>query len=155
MMRDPAITWTLQRLTMGKTYTLGMLSNPNNYEYLFSIEAPWHGNERFLSCIPSGLYSLHPYDSRRYPETLFLKGGTVGLESTDGAHRTNCVLHAGNYGRDFMGCIGFSATVRAEHGDPVLISPSREHTKRVVRDMRSMLDEQGSLFLEILPVSEL
>lgn len=72
----------------------------------FTLELPWAGNERRKSCIPTGDYTLSPYNSKKF--------GSVWLVE-DVPGRTGILIHAGNTVSDTSGCIlvGLQASLSA------------------------------------------
>ena len=71
---------------------------------LFTMEPPWRGNARNVSCIPPGEYAAAPHRSPRFGRCLLVTG-VPG--------RTHILFHAGNLGGDrsagwlshTMGCV--------------------------------------------------
>jgi len=62
-----------------------------------TIELPWRGNQRNVSCIPEGRYALQRYKSRRFGPCL-LVAGVPG--------RSGILIHAANHAAtELRGCI--------------------------------------------------
>ena len=76
--------------------TFGVLKMPDD-ELLHTLECPWQDNEPWVSCIPSGRYSLAVWESPKHGRCLKI----IGCEP----ERTNCLFHAGNVVEDVTGCI--------------------------------------------------
>lgn len=76
--------------------TLGRL-HVNGAHCCFTLEPPWRGNARDVSCIPAGTYKgkvlPSPKFKRDLPELLDVPG------------RSQILIHAGNTTRDTLGCI--------------------------------------------------
>lgn len=62
-----------------------------------SLELPWNGNRRQVSCIPAGSYSVSKTDSPKFGP------GTLSVNRVPG--RSHILIHSGNYTRDIEGCI--------------------------------------------------
>jgi len=63
----------------------------------YTIELPWKGNERNVSCIPEGRYAL----AKRYSERF-----KWHIEIRDVAGRSDILFHPANYAlRELRGCI--------------------------------------------------
>lgn len=63
---------------------------------LKTIERPWDGNKRFISCIPEGIYNCHKHISKRHGCTF---------EIGDVPDRDYILFHKGNSSNDVKGCI--------------------------------------------------
>lgn len=64
--------------------------------HCFTLELPWLGNSRNVSCIPAGTYKATKYISPRHGPVLLLHN-VVG--------RTYIEVHTGNFTRQVKGCI--------------------------------------------------
>ena len=73
------------------------------------IERPWLDNLPYESCIPTGTYTLLPWNSPRYGEVYIFVGGSVGLTEGDG-DRFACLIHPANYPRQLQGCLALGKT---------------------------------------------
>lgn len=72
----------------------------DNGDVLFqavSLELPWNGNLRNVSCIPTGSYLVSKVVSPKFGP------GTFSVNNVPG--RGNILIHPGNYTRDIEGCI--------------------------------------------------
>ena len=87
---------TLKRIVMNKDITLGILSE-GGYHICFTIENPWLNNERIISCIPSGIYTVRRKDSPKF--------GSNMLTIDNVKDRDHCLFHSGNRVEDTQGCI--------------------------------------------------
>lgn len=69
-----------------------------------TLERPWQGNARFVSCIPEGVYTLR---KRRSPIVERTSRGefSEGWEVTGVADRDLILFHVGNWAIDTEGCI--------------------------------------------------
>jgi len=63
----------------------------------FAIELKWHNNQRNISCIPNGEYTLKKYSSLRHPSTFEV----VGIKN-----RSKILFHTANKAStELQGCI--------------------------------------------------
>lgn len=86
---------TLKRLVEFKGATLGQLLF-NDWPSLVTVELPWRGNEREVSCIPTGDYECECFIHEKF-------GWVVWVKDVPG--RDGILFHAGNTVRDVRGCI--------------------------------------------------
>lgn len=89
----------LTRKEMEKKQTLGELEIAESGNVIFScktIELPWLGNQRNISCIPTGTYKVVKRTSERY--------GTH-FQVLNVPDRAMILIHAGNYYTQTQGCI--------------------------------------------------
>lgn len=91
----------LERLFATKHETMGRLTDARGRHLAFTLELPWRGNVRNLSCIPEGTYDLVPDNTGRH---RWWKIPNV-------ADRDAIEVHAGNTVADTRGCplLGTSA----------------------------------------------
>ena len=75
--------------TIGRLYVDGQF-------VCYSVELPWKGNQRNVSCIPEGDYPLIWDNSPRF-------GRRLHVECVK--DRSHILVHEGNYQRDIRGCI--------------------------------------------------
>jgi len=62
-----------------------------------SLELPWNGNQRQVSCIPTGSYLVSKTNSPKFG------AGTFSVNRVPG--RSNILIHPGNFTREIEGCI--------------------------------------------------
>jgi len=109
----------LTRTSSSRDGTLGTLRTEDNSLLLHTIEPPWRGNRPNISCIPSGVYFVHPHTSPAHGRCLLVQGGTVAATTEDrlrtqGA-RYAVHVHSANRAHELLGCIAPGT----EHGmDP-------------------------------------
>ena len=78
-------------------YTCGIIAVPN--QPLFTLELPWLGNKRKISCIPTGIYIcefIPVSDSGKFNNVWWVKNVP---------DRDEIMIHSGNYERNTEGCI--------------------------------------------------
>lgn len=124
---------TLQRFVSTQEGTFGEISF--DAQRVFSLELPWRGNKRMVSCIPPGNYLCDLVDSPRF-------GRVYGVQNVPG--RSHILIHAANLGGDsaagwdteLNGCIapGLRFGTRARSGKPsqACILQSRLGLERLV-----------------------
>lgn len=99
---------TLERYGSTPYGTFGELTVEG--ETFYTVERPWKDNEKGVSCVPLGHYSMvwmpttTPVPSMFRGHTWYLNGGTVTCHH-EGAHRTRIAMHIGNVCTDVQGCI--------------------------------------------------
>jgi hypothetical protein len=87
----------LTRFSMTDKFTLGILSDKSNGQYIaVTLENPWLDNARDISCVPAGRYTCVPVNSSKFGQTHKL----MNVKDRDGI-----LFHAGNTERDTSGCI--------------------------------------------------
>lgn len=101
-----------------------------------TLELPWRGNERNVSCVPQGDYTLQ---IRRSPLIKRITGGhhLYAWQVMDVPCRSFILFHPGNFASDTEGCIliGESVSMAPPHA-PKLAS-SRFAYDRFAEAMRS------------------
>lgn len=116
----------LNRLVSGKN-TLGSFVVFDQITKVFegvTLELPWEDNERGVSCIPAGLYSVTAWDSPT-------KGRCYRIGPVPG--RDNILIHTGNYNKDTQGCILLGNTFEDINKDGVMdVSGSRSALTRLL-----------------------
>lgn len=83
------------RFEHNKTETLGVLKI-NGRAFCTTLENPYLDNERYVSCIPTGVYPCKKTVSKTFGETLRVL--TV-------PNRTSIIFHVGNTAKCTEGCI--------------------------------------------------
>ena len=61
-----------------------------------TLELPWKGNKRTISCIPEGTYEWEMRHSARFGQHIHIK---------DVPNRTLILIHVGNTTDDIQGCV--------------------------------------------------
>jgi hypothetical protein len=92
----PSMELTLKRTYFGDNGTYGFLAIGEKAPTFVTLELPWKNNERQISCIPEGTYTLRRFISRKF--------GRV-WEVTSVPNRTAILIHVGNFLSDIQGCI--------------------------------------------------
>jgi hypothetical protein len=88
--------WTLKRIVSAPDVTLGALIDPQNRLFCFTLEEPDKGNQRKISCIPTGTYKVVKHNSAKYQDVWRL---------LDVPNRDGILIHSGNTTNDIEGCI--------------------------------------------------
>jgi hypothetical protein len=61
-----------------------------------TMELPWKGNQRRVSCIPAGKYKVIKHISPKFGKSFWV---------LDVVNRSEILVHVGNYNHDTLGCI--------------------------------------------------
>lgn len=111
----------LNRYFQNDICTLGTFRMNSDHQPIFTLELPWKNNQKFISCIPAGIYTLAPYSGSKHKYVYKF----YGVEP-----REHVEFHVGNYIKDTGGCplVGLGINPSA----PMLINSVR--AMDVVRD---------------------
>jgi hypothetical protein len=158
---------TLIRYAYLPQATLGRLVLPGVPFALYTLERPWIQNpagpaglpER--SCVPDGIYTLHPHDSEKHPGTYLLEAQNLGVYETElpagqAWGRTEILIHKANQVDELLGCIGVGCRTVIYNDTPsVLRSSDALDVVRsaIARDRNSSLwirPSRGTRELELL-----
>lgn len=71
-----------------------------------TVEQVWANNERYISCVPAGQYSLILHESPSKGVCLALASHTLGVGISGPYQRTHCLFHVANFPHELQGCIG-------------------------------------------------
>lgn len=108
--------------------TLGVLFDPALQELCKTVELPWKDNQKFVSCILEGEYTVVLHDSPKFGLCFWIQG-VPG--------RTGILFHVANFVRELLGCIA-----------PGFIHKDIDHDGIIdVQDSRAALDH----LLAVLP----
>lgn len=90
--------------------------------HCWGMEAPWKDNQRFESCIPSGLYRLEDHGGDKYRDTFALVSEDLGVSHwpCDTAARYACVLHRARSHHHLSGCLAPAMGIAMDEGLPIL-----------------------------------
>lgn len=100
---------------------------------LATIERPWlenpegPGGKLRESCVPDGLYTLRPHDSKSYPNTYALINEALGVyyqqrPAGQAWGRTAILIHQGNWVRNVIGCIAVGLNHGEMSSEPAVIN---------------------------------
>lgn len=108
-----------------------------------TVERPWADNEPYVSCIPSGAYTMR---KRPSPVVLRTSGGDFeeGWEVTDVPGRTYIMVHPGNWSTSVEGCIAVG-----ESYDETMRQAMVKHSRRAFRKFMAALDGEDECLLLI------
>lgn len=73
-------------------------------ETLYTLELPWKGNKRRVSCIPIGVYTVKKHNSPKFGSCFWIQNVP---------NRSEILIHPANYTRQLLGCIA----VGLDHAD--------------------------------------
>lgn len=104
-------SFILRRLEQTDLATFGHLETDEHHVLCTTLEEPWRGNQRSVSCIPAGTYTAHRRLSPKRKIELF------ELDAVPG--RSHIEIHIGNTTADTEGCILLGTafgSVNGQHG---------------------------------------
>ena len=127
----------LRRLEDDGCCTIGRLITPSTE--LFTLERPWLGNERRVSCIPTGRYKLW----NRY----YNRGGYEAVEITDVPDRSYILIHVGNYVKNSLGCVLLGRSI-TRMNEELAVTHSRAAFKQFYKEFQELL-QQGEVNLKV------
>ena len=113
-------TVTLIRKETGDEGTFGSLTIEGSPFNCRTLELPWRGNARGVSCFPAGVYLFKwRTDSPKHGQVYEEWDDPATLEREDVPERTNCQIHSANlagdatqgYVRQLEGCIALGYDV--------------------------------------------
>ena len=106
-------TSMLQRIVMGPDGTHGRITI-NGHHVCYTVELPWFGNDRDISCIPEGEYQLTYVDGTKFGRRLhvidvFGRSGIIFHKGNWQDDTRGCILPATRIGRTSGGCCGYES----------------------------------------------
>ena len=114
----------LTRYYKGGEYTRGILTDSQDSEFLLhTLELPWKGNRRSVSCIPVGVYTVRPFSGGRFVDAY---------KVNDVPNRTAILFHVGNTTNDIEGCILIGKSCGELGGDKAVLDSRKafEHLSK-------------------------
>jgi hypothetical protein len=107
---------TLYRYYQDDNQTLGLFKVSNvKHSPIFTMERPWKNNQKNISCIPIGIYTVTFLSTPRFP------GGVYQLQNVP--NRSGIDIHAANKASELEGCIAIGRGVDTL-GAPIAITAS-------------------------------
>lgn len=128
---------TISRWASTPEGTVGRITYEDQLDY-FTMEPRWKNNERFVSCIPDGIYELQSHLWKGATPTYALvnaerdvvyTGGEVARPDT----RTLILFHPANKASELEGCIALGVGIQLMAGT-LAVSSSR-HAFRNLMDV--------------------
>jgi len=105
-------TLSLNRIAQSELGTFGVLIE-GQIPFALTLEPPWHGNQKNISCIPPGKYQCVSVNSPRFGYTF---------EVNNVPNRSHILFHCGNMGRDTHGCILVGEQFEPLNGEPAILA---------------------------------
>ena len=105
----------------------------------FTLELPWKNNERSVSCIPAGTYTMSKYHSPTKGWVFLLHGVP---------DRTYIEIHAGNYTRQIEGCILVGDGIKYLDDDGI---PDVTNSKATLSKLLAMMPEHSTIKIARYP----
>ncbi|WP_052444062.1 DUF5675 family protein [Flammeovirga sp. OC4] len=103
-----------------------------------TIELPWRNNQRNISCIPTGLYKVVPWNSPRFGKCFKI----FELDGKEVRGRSDILIHVGNYNRQTRGCVLIGRFFRDIDGDG---SKDVTSSRKTLEHLQSSLKEEIEL----------
>lgn len=121
----------LQRSSDDKKQTIGTLfvldGRRCKIYNCFTMELPWKHNQKRISRIPCGTYNVIKHRSRRFGSCFWV---------LQVPHRSEILIHAGNYNKDTLGCILPGKALKDINNDGIIdVSSSRSALNELLEIM--------------------
>jgi len=84
-----------------------------------TVEPEWKNNKPFVSCIPSGIYTMEAHDSDAHPGVWAFVNHSLGVYHYDdpNAVRYACLIHVANIARELKGCCAPGSSYGFPYGE--------------------------------------
>ena len=122
----------LKRLSDDGVQTLGILTLPNG-RVLNTLELAWKDNEKKISCIPKGNYTVVKRTSEKYGAHFHI---------LDVPNRSYVLFHHGNFHTDILGCVLVGLGLKDINKDGRL---DVTNSKRAMTEMLNVLPDKWQL----------
>lgn len=113
-------TVVLHRYNSTKTQSIGSVSVLDSKgKTIFScksLERGWNNNERNVSCVPKGRFTIKLEWSNRFKSRLW--------ELKNVPNRSECKFHSANYWNQLNGCVALGLELKDINGDGLLDTTS-------------------------------
>lgn len=129
----------METITLDRAYlpdesaTFGRWTMPDGWS-CYTLENPWAGNERNISCIPEGMYRMKMRESPVVKRTSRGKF-SLGWEICDVVNRSFIMVHPGNWAHNTDGCVlvGMGFSWSPDHGP--MVTHSQDAFKKFMDHM--------------------
>jgi hypothetical protein len=106
----------------------------NGSEVCKTLEKEWLDNEKFVSCVPVGIYELEKHESDKYGSTVALISDILNVTHQDeeGSERYAILIHGANIPTQLAGCLAMGETychIMGSYG----VCNSSKNVKKVLR----------------------
>jgi len=102
---------------IGKVCVLGQIRDIANGEIqAVTLELPWRDDVANKSCIPTGVYTVTPFDSPHLGYKCYR------FDAAEVAPRTAIEVHAGNTAEDIEGCVLVGSYYGIYKGKPAVLA---------------------------------
>ena len=101
---------------------------------IYLLELPWKDNQKNISCILTGVYTVE--------RDFYHKGGYEVFEYRDVPNRTEIKIHKGNWTKDILGCQATGSSVSQE-------KKMVEKSAKAYKKLMSYLEGIDSIQVEI------
>jgi hypothetical protein len=125
----------LDNCTIGKLYFKGEL-------ICYTMERPWLNNKKSVSCVPEGIYNIHPFTSEKHPDCFYLECNDLGVGILANMQRTYILIHPGNFPHDIEGCIAPGLEMHPSTWGVM-------HSRKAMEKIRNLINSEGVTQIEI------
>lgn len=134
------VNWPTITVVRTSTSAYGTVSDvrvekDGNQIELHGIEQAWRDNKPFKSCIPSGTYTLLPWESEKFGDCYAFVGGEVSLYKGN-APRYACLIHSANYASQLQGCMAVGLAKGHDNGKPAVWN-----SRKAIRKLQDVVGE--------------
>jgi len=126
----------ISRVYSGPEGTFGVIHKTTGEPFALTGELPYNGNRKNISCIPSGVYDCHLYQSPKYSKTYQVMAVP---------NRTHILFHKGNIPTEHSrGCI-----IIGEQFEPLNGKMAITHSGKGFQEFMDYLEGDSNFELEI------
>lgn len=123
MSSKPDKHFKLIRISHTTNATFGVLLE-EDIPFCLTLERPWLGNIKSISCIPKGLYVCERVKSPKFGDTF---------EIVDVEARSHILFHKGNLSDDTHGCVLVGEQFEPLRGENAVLASGQAFTEFIIR----------------------
>lgn len=113
----------------------------------YTMEQPWVDNKPFKSCIPTGIYNLEKFKSKKHGNTYALYNEVIGVTVVesgfmDRINRYAILFHPANWAYQLEGCIAIGRKLIKDADGKFMVTSSGDATKEFLKkiDVNTMVE---------------
>ena len=130
----------IKRIDYGEKQTLGILTVYDDLNFPLwecrTLELPWKSNQKRVSCIPDGDYTVVKRSSEKYKNHFHI---------LDVPNRSYILIHPANYVRQLLGCIAVGLKHTDIDGDGLRDVTS---SRKTLEDLLEIMPNEFELTIE-------
>jgi len=130
----------IKRIDYGEKQTLGILTVYDTLNFPLwecrTLELPWKSNQKRVSCIPDGDYTVVKRSSEKYKNHFHI---------LDVPNRSYILIHPANYVRQLLGCIAVGLKHTDIDGDGLRDVTS---SRKTLEDLLEIMPNEFELTIE-------